>query len=281
MQKVYTPCGEQGQSPQMRHPLLRFLPLELTDSLRLAWRFFLREISSKYRQSLLGIVWAIAFPLFAIIVLLALHGSGIISLGELETPYPAFVITGITLWGLFATTVSECTKSLAAASGIISKINFPRSTIVLAAAGMGIVEFLIRLPVVIAVVVAYGVWSGPVSFAIGIAAAIPLFLFALGIGFIFSVVAGVFRDLMFALPALLGLVMILTPILYPISPHSALGRVNALNPLNHLIVTPRDILLGNLEIRTGYILSTVASVAVLLLACRFFRLGHRRLAERI
>ena len=109
----------------------------------------------------------------------------------------------------------------------------------------------------------------------------PLFLFAIATGLVTSVVAALFRDLGFVLPIALGVLMLLSPILYPIPHDSLLGKLNTFNPITHIAETSRNILLGSLSAPPGYWFVTLGILVFLLVAWRFFFIAQRRLAERI
>ena len=130
----------------------------------LPWRLFLRDVSAKLRYAALGVLWAVITPLFLVGLLLALKYSDVVraeSSGNL--PYVVFAITGVTIWGLFATGINSAAESLNSAGATMLRMNFPRAALVLAALGMGLFEFLVRLPVAIGVWLWYGCDASPVG----------------------------------------------------------------------------------------------------------------------
>ena len=94
---VYTP------ESQMRTPglLIRSMLRDIKASRELAWRLFLRDISAKYRQSILGVFWAFFPPIVAGLVFIILQSKKVVNFGETDIPYPVFVLVGMTLWQLF------------------------------------------------------------------------------------------------------------------------------------------------------------------------------------
>jgi lipopolysaccharide transport system permease protein len=261
---------------------LQSMWIELSGSRSLTWRFFLRDFRAKYRHSLLGVLWALIVPLFLCAMLLVLNRSGIVQLQALNNiSYVVFIVIGVTLWGLFATTATACTESLINAGTLLNKIQFPRISLVLAQAGMGLVEFGIRIPLVVGVMIYENQFPGFFHLGLGILALVPLFLLALATGMVASVVAALFRDLGFLLPIALGVLMLLSPILYPIPHQSLLGRLNTVNPITYLVDTSRNILLGSLSVSPGYWIVTSGTLVFLLIAWRFFKVAQPRLSERV
>jgi len=274
--------SEMGTAPSLQQHRRHGMWNGLRDACPLAWRFFLRDFRAKYRHSLLGVLWALIVPLFLCAMLLVLNRSGIVQLQALNNiSYVVFIVIGVTLWGLFATTATACTESLINAGTLLNKIQFPRISLVLAQAGMGLVEFGIRIPLVVGVMIYENQFPGFLHLGLGILALVPLFLLALATGMVASVVAALFRDLGFLLPIALGVLMLLSPILYPIPHQSLLGRLNTVNPITYLVDTSRNILLGSLSVSPGYWIVTSGTLVFLLIAWRFFKIAQPRLSERV
>ena len=128
---VYTPDSHLGFGWHVWREMMR----ELIQSRELMWRLFLRDLSARYRQSVFGYVWAVMPAIVTVATFTYLKGSGTLPIGETNMPYPAYVLLGMSVWQLFATGLTRTTQSLVQASAIITKINFARETLVLAAFG--------------------------------------------------------------------------------------------------------------------------------------------------
>ncbi len=285
MKIVYSSEGNRlGGKPGL-HVRWRATSAKLNTSFILAWRLFIRDASAKYRQSVLGILWALMTPLFLVGILVLLNKSGIITFSERRIPYPVFAIVGISMWGIFATGMSIASECLKTAGRTMLKVNFPKTSLVLAASWMGLLEFVIRLPVIVAVT-AYYVSRGDMQVELGgiitgILLLIPLYIFALALGFCLSVVGAVLQDVTYLLPIVLPALMLLSPILYPLSPETLLGKASLINPIGHFVESSRNVLLGIGSISEGYWISSLLAIALLALGFRFFRVTQRRLLERI
>src|SRR5262249_49672449 len=130
---------------------------ELLDSRELIWAFFVRDFAAKYKQSMLGYVWAIGPPLITVAIFTLLSRNRILAVGDTGMPYPAFMLLGLTVWGLFSSALINITTSLASASSIIQKMNFPRETLVYAALAQAFFDTLIRCLLVVPAFIWYGV----------------------------------------------------------------------------------------------------------------------------
>ena len=280
MKKIYTPQGEQFAGQVSFSTACRAKRNDLVAALAITWRLFSRDVSARYRQSLLGILWAVITPLFLVAVVFVLNQADIITISGNDVPYPVFAIIGISLWGVFATGLGNATESLNSAGAVVLRANFSKSSLVLAAVGLAVFEFLVRLPVIAVICLYYGQPVGIVTSALAILTVLPLVAIALACGLIMSVVAVVFRDTSPLMSIMLNVLMLVTPVLYPIAPGTILGRFNAWNPLYFFITTSRDIFLGRLEIPTGFWWSFLAVLFLLVIASRWFAIAQSRVVER-
>ncbi|WP_300330310.1 ABC transporter permease [Accumulibacter sp.] len=277
---IYTPDGALVTGEGGRLDRLRSVSERFARTSELVWCLFIRDFSGRYRQSILGIAWALILPLATVGVFLLMNRSGLVTLGEVGVPYPVYAMTGLTYWTLFATGVSACASCLINASSMLAKINFTRSALVFSAAAQGGVEFLIRGLLTGAVFVSFG--STPHSLALALLCTLPLFLFTLAVGFILAIVGSLLRDIINALGTLLAGLLILTPILYPVAAGSPLATLNTYNPINYLIGFPRELILyGTASMLAAFLASATFSVLLLLVGWRLFCVAQTRVVERI
>ncbi|MFB0555267.1 MAG: ABC transporter permease [Phycisphaerae bacterium] len=274
---VYTPDAHLGFGWRVWRDMAR----ELIQSRELMWRLFLRDLSARYRQSVFGYVWAVMPAIVTVVTFTYLKGSGTLPIGETNMPYPAYVLLGMSVWQLFATGLTRTTQSLVQASAIITKINFAREALVLAAFGESIFDFLIRIVLIGVVFAWYGVvpvWTIIfVPFVL-----IPLALMTVGFGFMLSIANGVFRDIGNSLMILLTFAMFLTPVIYPPPTQWPKVLINYLNPVSPFIIATRDLTtVGTLSQLDGLFYASVAGFVVFLVAWRIFHLAMSRIAERV
>jgi lipopolysaccharide transport system permease protein len=254
---------------------------ELYDSRELTWRLFQRDFSARYRQSILGYVWAVVPILVAVATFSWLNRANVLPIAETALPYPVFVLLGMTVWQLFAAGVAGATQSLVNAGSLITKINFPRETLVLAAFGQSLFEFGIRAVLVVMAFAVYGVspaWPVVlIPFAI-----IPLCLFTVGLGYLLALANGVMRDTGQTSTLVLTFWMFLTPVVYPAPAAGLPTLLSVLNPVSPFVIAAQDLAtLGYLSHPHSYGIGTVLSVIVFLLGWRVFHLTEPRIAERV
>lgn len=271
----YTPNGHLGYGWSAWSKMIS----ELWDSRELSWRLFQRDISARYRQSVLGYIWAIAPAIITVFTFTWLNRAKVFAIGETSLPYPVFVLLGMTVWQLFASGLTSATQSLVSAGSLVAKINFPRETLVLAAFGQSIFEFLIRAVLLVAAFAIYHVvpmWT--IVFVPFIL--IPLCLLTLGMGFMLALVNGVLRDAGQIIGFLLTFWMFLTPVVYPAKGGASL--IYTLNPVSPFVIAAQDLTTrGHLTHPNSLILGSVVSLVVFLIGWRVFDLAETRIGERI
>ncbi len=261
--------------------LWREMVLSLFRSRELIWRLFLRDFSARYRQSFFGVLWAVLNPVITVGIFVILNRSGILNIGKTSVPYPVFALIGISVYGIFSTGLSLCSNSIVGAGSMVVKINFPKASLVIASMGQAIVELLVRLVVIIILMIIYGIvpmWTS-VFFPFVL---FPVILLTLGVGFILSLMAGVLRDVAYFVSFLTTLFLFLVPALYPAPQIGILSTLNKLNPLSHLIIGCRDMMiLGHVSDPAGFLLSSLFSVVIFLISWMIFYISEPRIAERV
>lgn len=257
---------------------------ELWRSLELTWRLFLRDFTARYRQSLLGYVWAVLPVLLTVVTFTWLNRARVLSVGKTTLPYPLFVLLSMTVWQLFAGGLTGATQSLANAGSLIGKINFPRETLVLAAFGQAVVDFLLRSAVVAVAFMLYRVAPSG-SIVLIPFALLPLCLFTLGLGFLCALLNGIMRDIGQLITFGLTFWMLLTPVVYPPSlstQHGPRALLALMNPVSPFVVAAQDLSShGRLTQPAGYSVACALSLAVFLLGWRIFHAAEPRIAERV
>jgi lipopolysaccharide transport system permease protein len=196
----------------------------------LAWR----EMKLRYRQTLLGVLWAIIQPLFTMILFTVVFG-GVVKAPTDGAPYPVFYYSALLPWMYFSTTITMSGTSLVTNAPLITKVYFPRVILPLAPAISGLVDFAIGFTGLAALLIIYRVpptwkllfWPVPILLLIMLASAIGTFLSALNVKY---------RDVKYAVPFLLQLWLFATPIVYPARLlKGTLKWVLTLNPLTGII----------------------------------------------
>ena len=262
-------------------PVLREMIDEQVASRELTWRLFVRDLSAKYKQSVLGFLWAFLSPIATVAVFVLLNQSGVLDIGQTSIPYPAYALLGITIWQLFATGLTLGAGSIVAGGSIVVKINFPKECLVIAAVGQSLFEFLIQLVLLVAVFVWYQLVL-PWQMIFLPFVLLPLLALTLGLGLLLSLLDVVIRDVEKSLGILTTLLLLLTPVMYPVPSQGLLAQISHWNPLVPLIVGPRDLVItGQFPLSVSYISASLCSFAFLMVAWWLFHLAEKRIAERV
>lgn len=238
-----------------------------------------RNVKVRYRQTVLGIGWAVLQPVFMMIVFTVFFGqlAGIPSGG---IPYPIFAYVALLPWNLFALGLTGASTSLSANENLITKVYFPRLLLPLSAVLVGLVDFSVALAVLVGLILYYGIVP---TIAI---AALPLFVLlavmsSIGVGLWFSAIDAKYRDVRHTLPFLAQLWFFATPVVYPLSLVPESWRwLYSLNPMVGVVEGFRWALLGEawtFEPLSGISVGIV--VAALLGGMFYFRRAERTLAD--
>lgn len=251
---------------------------DLVASRRLIWLLILRDISVRYRQSVLGYLWAVIPQIVTVGGFAILNAWRVVPMGNTAIPYVIYAAWGISVWQLFAGCLSACTTSLASSGSLVTKINFPREAVVIAAIGQPIFDFFVRLVPVIVVFIWYGFtpsW-GVIFLPLALC---PVIFLALGVGFVLSIANLAIKDTGNALGTALTLGMFLTPVLYPPPVRWPFTMINYLNPISPLLTATQDLIaMGSLTTPVSFAAACLLAVAVLLLGWRAFRVTILRAA---
>ena len=254
---------------------------ELKENRWLTYQLFKRDFLSSYKQSLLGVLWAIIFPLVSIAIFIVLNRSGILNIGDIGVPYSIYALIGMTFWQFFSNALVACSNSLVNAGPMILKINFSKKSLVIAAAGKAVVPFIIQIIMICILFVGYGKTPSILSLLVPVFI-IPLILFTIGLGFFTSLLNGVMRDIGNIISILLTFLMFFTPVLYAKPGIGLLSTITKYNPLYYLVSTPRDLILkGSAQEWQGFLIVCFISI-IMFVGCLFgFHLTETRVAERI
>lgn len=253
---------------------------ELWQYRELLYIFVWRDIKVRYKQTVIGILWAVLQPFFLMIVFSIFFGQ-LAKIPSNGVPYPIFVFSGLLFWNYFATALGNSSNSLVDYEGIIKKIYFPRLILPLTPALTPAVDFFIAFVILIGLMIFY-------HFPLTIAAVLMIFpLIALvfftaaGLGIFFSSINIKYRDIRFALPFFIQALFFLTPVIYPVSLVPAKYHwLIALNPMSGIVETARSILIGNGSIPFNQLLISFAIAMIFFIfGILYFRRTEQSFAD--
>jgi lipopolysaccharide transport system permease protein len=235
--RVYTPDSALSRPGQLFQEMFR----DLWASRELAWRLFARDLSARYRQSLLGYLWAFAPPIASTVTFVLLNHSGVMAGGDPRIPYPAFVMIGMLLWQVFSDATSSPNKAVVGARAMLGKINFPREAVLLAGVFEVLFNFFIRVLLVIPLFLYYGIHV-PSTILLAFPGVIAILLLGLMIGVLLTPAGILYTDVSQALNLSLTFWMLFTPVVYSPPSHGLLATISRLNPVSPLVVSTREVI---------------------------------------
>jgi lipopolysaccharide transport system permease protein len=255
---------------------------ELVEYRELIWRLMIRDISARYRQSVLGIFWSFLTPLFMTIVFLVVKNNNILPIGETVLPYAAYLFFGQMIWLLFSQGLTAAANSLIASGALLTKINFPKEVLVVSALGQTIFEFILRIPLLIVIFLWVGFVPRPAIVLVPVII-LPLLFLILGLGLILALVNAVIRDIGSMLIIVLSVGMFASPVIYPPPTTWPLTFwINYINPVSGFLLAAQDLVAkGYISDPLGYCSAVLFSIVILLVGWRIFHLVEPKIAERV
>lgn len=274
---VYSP------EAQIRKPgqLIRSMWRDLKASRELAWRLFVRDVSARYRQSLLGVLWAFVPPLITSVIFIVLQSRAVINFGETAIPYPVYVLIGTLLWQLFADALNAPLRSVTAAKSMLAKINFPREALIVSAIYMVLFDLLIKLAILTIVFILFRLQP---TWALLLAPLPMLTLVLLGIaaGLLLTPLGVLYTDIGTSLPVVVQLLFFVTPVVYSPPESLPFSAIAYLNPVSPPLIATRDLIAtGAINNIVPFVTVAVLSLTLLVIAWVVYRVAMPIIIERM
>lgn len=241
-----------------------------------------RDIKVRYKQTLLGALWAVIQPVMTMLVFNFLFNN-VAKVSSDGIPYPIFSFTALLPWGLFTTALNTASRSLTSNHNMITKTYFPRLVLPMASVLGGLVDFAIAFVILGGMMVYYGVvptisalWAVPVFLLLAI-------ISALGVALWLSAINVKYRDVGYALPFITQFWLFITPVAYSSKVISEKWQiVYALNPMAGVVNGFRWALLGSGNPPDMLVaISTGISLIILISGLVYFRNMERTFADTI
>jgi lipopolysaccharide transport system permease protein len=240
-----------------------------------------RDILVRYKQTVVGIAWALLRPFLTMVIFTVIFGK-LAHLPSGNIPYPILVFAGMLPWQFFANAISECSTSLISNSNLLTKIYFPRLIVPLSTIGVNLIDFLISFAILAGLMVWYEFippWSS---------LCIPLLILltltcAMSFGLWLGALTVKYRDFRYIVPFVVQLGMYISPVGFSsaIIP-SRWFYLYALNPMVGIIDAYRWCLLGDAQFPlVSLSLSTAIVIITLVTGIRYFRRTERGFADII
>jgi len=240
----------------------------------LAWR----DISVRYKQTVLGAAWAIIQPFFSMIIFSIFFG-GLAQISSDNVPYPVFSYTALLPWIFFANALTQSSNSLVGNANLLSKVYFPRLVIPLASTLSGLVDFGIAFIMLLLIMLVFGIVPTAAILAL------PLFLLlalvtALGTGLWLSALNVQYRDIRYVVPFLVQALMFASPVVYSSTLLEEPWRtLYGINPMVGVIEGFRWALLGTTVPGPMLLVSAVVALLLLFSGAMYFRRMEKTFAD--
>lgn len=237
-----------------------------------------RDVSVRYKQTVLGVAWGVVQPLMMMTIFTLIFGR-FLNVPTGGIPYPVFVFAGLMPWTFFSQGFAASALSLANQHALLTKVYFPRLFVPVGAAMVFLVDMMISMVLYAALMAIYGV--APSWGIVWLPLLIVLTIIAtLGLGVTLAALTVFYRDFKHIVPFLTMILMYTAPVAYPINIHSQVWRtVLSLNPMFGIVGAYRSAILGLDWDLTSLAISTTTAVSSLIFALFYFRRTERAFAD--
>jgi len=260
---------------------LQFINLkELWPYRELLFSFVKRDIQVRYRQTVIGGLWAIIQPLSTMVIFSFFFGH-LAKISGGGVPYPIFSYAGLLLWTYFTGAISASSASMVASAGLITKVYFPRIIIPMAATITGLLDYAVASIVLIGLMLYYQIMPTGLILLVPITLLLTWML-AMGMGFWLSAMNVKYRDIGYILPFFIQSMLFVTPVIYPSSIAPNFKFLLSLNPMTGIIDAHRSMIIGGMPVNWGALgISAILVLAILLTGSAYFKSVEKYFADII
>jgi lipopolysaccharide transport system permease protein len=236
------------------------------------------RIKVRYKQSVLGVFWAVLQPL-SIMLIFTFVFSLIARMPSEGAPYALFAYTALLPWNYFSAGVSNATNSLASHAQFVTKVYFPREILPITYVVAALFDFGVASTLLVGLMIYYRV-SPTINALYAVPIILVLTCFSLAMSFFFSATQVRFRDIGVAVPLLLQVWLFATPVIYPLSAVPARWRpLYMLNPMVGIIESFRQVILSGSAPDDSFPISAAVSVILLVASYIYFKLVEATMAD--
>jgi lipopolysaccharide transport system permease protein len=241
----------------------------------------LRDIKVRYRQTILGGLWAVVQPL-ALTGIFSLVFGRVAGVSSGGVPYPLFAFVALVPWTLFSQSLSGASGSLVGGAGLISKVYFPRIIVPVASAASFLLDFAIGMVILAVMMVLYQVYPSTTVVLLPLFSAMA-FLSSLAVGLWLSALNVKYRDIRYVVPFVLQVLLFASPLGYSADEIGGVARIAyAINPVTSIAEGFRWTALGLPRPSVLFlIVPTAVAVVLLVTGLLYFRATERSFADVI
>ncbi|MCR8666372.1 ABC transporter permease [Aestuariibaculum sp. M13] len=240
-----------------------------------------RDITSQYRQSILGFFWVLFPVIMNALVWIFLQRTGTVKLSDTGIPYPLFALVGTTIWSVFNECLNMPIKSVNGNRAIISKINFDKEGLIT----LGFIKLCFNLLIKIGLIIFFILYFDVIpsgSIFLFIPLILIVFLLFISLGVLLVPLGVLYKDIGRMIPVGMQLLMYITPVLYIMPKSGFMHQVMRFNPLSYFISDIRNCLTGLPVAHAGFWLVALSCAVVLsVLATVVYRVSMPIITERM
>ena len=258
--------------------LIRGMIRDFSAGRELAWRLFVRNLRGLYRQTILGLFWAFLPPIVNTAFWVFLREADVFDTGKMPINSTIFILTSMIFWQAFIEAFQMPIDVINKNKNMVSKLNFPRESLLMVGFGEVLFNFMIRTLLLIPAFLWFQ-FVPPATIVLMPIAALGLVFVGAGLGLMLMPIGALYQDVGRFIGLATPFWMILTPVVYmPLSG----SLLNWLNPASPLLILARDwALIGSTEHAGTAIIFGVASVILMLIGLVVYRVSIPVLVERM
>lgn len=254
---------------------------ELWNYRELVYFFVWRDLKVRYKQTVVGVAWAVFQPVVTMIVFSVFFGQ-LAKMPSEGVPYPIFVYSGLIFWNFFAASLSDISNCLISNQTIVTKVYFPRLILPLANVFTNFVDFLIASGVLVILMIYYGFVPHLVGLFMMPLLLLVAFASSTGLGLFLASINVKYRDIRYILPFFIQLLVFISPVIYPAGILGKYTILFGINPIAGVISTARTVLFGITQVSwlsLGF--SIVVSIILLIIGLFSFRKSEAFFADYV
>ncbi len=254
---------------------------ELWQYRELLYFFSWRDLKVRYKQTSIGVAWAIFQPFITMIVFTVFFGN-LAKIPSDGVPYAIFVYVGLLFWQFFSSALSDTSDVLISNQAIVTKVYFPRLLLPISSVITKLVDFAIASVILVGLMVYYGYAPHLSGLLILPLLLVISFMASVGGGLILASVNVKYRDVRYALPFFIQILLFVTPVIYSSSIVGKYSWILAINPMSGVIQSARAALLGTAPINWNLIgISFLATTLLMIGGIYFFKKTEQYFADII
>ena len=254
----------------------------IMQSRQLIWQLFKRDFLAAYKKSFIGFAWIFFAPILGIVSWVFFNMTGMFDPGDIDLPYPAYVLIGTSMWGMFMGFYQSAQTTLSSGQSLVMQVSYPHEALLFKQTAQHLAQFSITFLLNILVLLAFGIWPSwkTIFFPFVI---LPTFFLGAAIGLLTSMISVVAVDISRIINMAMGLIMYATPLIYSDKIDDSLIQfIIKWNPFTYLLCSARDIIIyGRLYEAKGYFICSGLSIMLFLISWRLFYISEDKIIERM